>query len=242
MRRFDPATRERGRPARIHPRYVPLSFPAMRHPASQRATLEQQERWDMGPPGSAGVPPACTPVTCRSVSLRCGTRRASAPPSSSKSDGTWAHLGARASRPHAPPLRAAQFPCDTAPGKPARDPRAARAMGDGLGARASRPHAPPLRAPQFPAMRHPATLPRERQGPGRSRVLGPLPIDPRGADSQRCFRPCAGGLHSMTSSQPRRSIRLCVYSWSVFNNHRQFLPPMTCPTGQVRNLFETAIP
>ena len=27
-----------------------------------------------GPPGSAGVPPACTPVACRSVSLRCGTR------------------------------------------------------------------------------------------------------------------------------------------------------------------------
>ena len=27
-----------------------------------------------GPPGSAGVPPACTPVGCRSVSLRRGTR------------------------------------------------------------------------------------------------------------------------------------------------------------------------
>ena len=27
-----------------------------------------------GPPGSAGVPPACTPVAHRSVSLRCGTR------------------------------------------------------------------------------------------------------------------------------------------------------------------------
>ena len=26
------------------------------------------------PPGSAGVPPACYPVACRSVSLRCGTR------------------------------------------------------------------------------------------------------------------------------------------------------------------------
>ena len=77
MRRFDPATRERGRPARMHPRYVPLS------------------------------------------SLRYGTRQASARPSSSKSDGTWAHLGARASRPHPPPLRAPQFPCDTAPGHPA---------------------------------------------------------------------------------------------------------------------------
>ena len=27
-----------------------------------------------GPPGSAGVPPACIPVACRSVSLRLGTR------------------------------------------------------------------------------------------------------------------------------------------------------------------------
>ena len=30
-----------------------------------------------------------------------------------------AHPGARASRPHALPLRAAQFPCDSAPGHPA---------------------------------------------------------------------------------------------------------------------------
>ena len=36
--------------------------------------LEQQERWEEGPPGSAGVPPACTAVACRSVSLGCGTR------------------------------------------------------------------------------------------------------------------------------------------------------------------------
>ena len=115
----DGPTWERGRPARTHPRYVPLSFPAIRHPASQCATLDQQERWEMVPPGSAGVPPACTPVTCPSVSLRYGTRQASARPSSNKSDGTWAHLGARASRPHAPPLRAAQFPCDVAPGHPA---------------------------------------------------------------------------------------------------------------------------
>ena len=36
--------------------------------------LEQQERWEEAPPGSAGVPPACYPVACRSVSPRCGTR------------------------------------------------------------------------------------------------------------------------------------------------------------------------
>ena len=36
--------------------------------------LEQQERWEEAPPGSAGVPPACYPVACRSVSLPCGAR------------------------------------------------------------------------------------------------------------------------------------------------------------------------
>ncbi len=30
-------------------------------------------RDESGPPGSAGVPPACCPVACRSVSLRCGS-------------------------------------------------------------------------------------------------------------------------------------------------------------------------
>ena len=38
---------------------------------------------------------------------------------SSKSDGRRPHPGARASRPHAIPLRAAQFPRDAAPGHPA---------------------------------------------------------------------------------------------------------------------------
>ena len=33
--------------------------------------------------------------------------------------GEGAHPGARASRPHALPLRAAQFPCDVAPRRPA---------------------------------------------------------------------------------------------------------------------------
>ena len=40
-------------------------------------------------------------------------------PLRSKSDGRRRHPGARASRPHAIPLRAAQFPCDAAPGHPA---------------------------------------------------------------------------------------------------------------------------
>ncbi len=45
-----------------------------RAPASRCVPLEEQERSEEAPPGSAGVPPACTPVGCRSVSLRCGAR------------------------------------------------------------------------------------------------------------------------------------------------------------------------
>ena len=89
------------------------------------------------PPGSAGVPPACYPIACRSVSLRCGTR---------------------------PPCR------------------------------------------------------RERHGPGRSRVLAPLPVDPGGGDDRGCAKTCAGGtpalpggLHPMTSSHQRRFIGLRVH-------------------------------
>ena len=35
---------------------------------------EEQQCWEEAPPGSAGVPPACYPVACRSVSLRCRSR------------------------------------------------------------------------------------------------------------------------------------------------------------------------
>ena len=35
---------------------------------------EEQECWEEAPPGSAGVPPACTTVACCSVSLGWGTR------------------------------------------------------------------------------------------------------------------------------------------------------------------------
>ena len=47
----------------------------------------------------------------------CSIRNSSR--SSSKSDGIRAHPGARASRPHALAFGAAQFPCDTAPARPA---------------------------------------------------------------------------------------------------------------------------
>ena len=49
--------------------------------------------------------------------LRPGKRARA--PLRSKSDGRRTHPGARASRPHAMPLRIAQFPCDAAPGHPA---------------------------------------------------------------------------------------------------------------------------
>ena len=96
-----------------------------------------------GPPGSAGVPPACTPVAFRSVSLRFGPR----PPCRRERHGSGPgralvrlpvesvgeegpgcaentaeetpHPGARASRPHALPQRTAQNACDGAPANPA---------------------------------------------------------------------------------------------------------------------------
>ena len=98
----------------------------------------------------------------------------------------------------------------------------------------------------FPAMRHPATCRRERHGLGRSRVLAPLPVEPGGGDGRGCAKNCAGGtpalpggLHPMTSSQQSRSIGLCVYSWFVFNNDRQFLLRMICPAGRRPDLFES---
>ncbi len=120
-----------------------------------------------GPPGSAGVPPACTPVRFRSVSLPCGTR---------------------------PPCR------------------------------------------------------RVRHGLGRSRVPAPLPVGPGGGDEPGCGKTCAGGtpalpggLRSLTSSQHRISIGIRVYSWFLFNNHRQVLPHMIRPAGQGRHLRETNV-
>ncbi len=119
-------------------------------PASRRAPRRGAGGIGGGPPGSAGVPPACTPVASRSVSLRCPT------PS----------------------------PCRW-----------------------------------------------KQHGLGRSSVRAPLPVYPGGGDGHGCARTCAGGTPAlpggpqpMTSSQQRSSIGLCVCSWFVFNNHRQFHP------------------
>ena len=53
------------------------------------------------------------------ASARAGARRAGACTLRRKGDGSGRHPGARASRPHAIPLPAAQFPCDAAPDHPA---------------------------------------------------------------------------------------------------------------------------
>ena len=125
-------------------------------------------------------------------------------PLRSKSDGRRRHPGARASRPHAIPLRAAQFPCDAAPGHPAG--------GNGMGS---------AEAGSWRRCRS-------------SRVEEMAEAVPRIVRAGRPALP--GGLHPMTSSQQRRSIGLCVYSWFVFNNDRQFLLRMICPAGQGRHL------
>ena len=53
------------------------------------------------------------------ASARAAARRAGACSLEQQERWEEAHPGARASRPHAIPLRAAQFPCDAAPGYPA---------------------------------------------------------------------------------------------------------------------------
>ncbi len=93
------------------------------------------------------------------------------------------------------------------------------------GARASRPHAVPSVAAQFSCdVAARSSCRREPHGPGRRRALAPLPVDPGGGDGRGCGKNCAGGtpalpggLYSMTSSNPRRSIRLRVYSSSLNN-------------------------
>ena len=119
------------------------------------------------PPGSAGVPPACTHVACRQVSVRISTR---------------------------PPCR------------------------------------------------------RERHGPGRSRVLGPLPVHPGRRNGRGYARICAGGtpalpgeLDSVTSSQQRRSIGLCVYRWFVFSSERQISLCLIRRAGRGPDLAEMQV-
>ena len=133
------STRERGRLARMLSRHVPLSSlrwatrpPSRRErhglgrsgdlappgsawegcgPASRRVPLREARVMGAGPPGSAGVPPACTPVPSRSVSLRWATRHPAGRNAMGSAEAeSWSPPGARASRPHAVPSRAAQFP------------------------------------------------------------------------------------------------------------------------------------
>ena len=115
---------------------------------------------------------------------RCGPASRRPLPREAETLGGGAHPGARASRPHALPLPAAQFPCDGAPVHPAgrnamgpaiqrTPPRAARAMGGAHpGARASRPHALPLRTAQFPCDVAPGH-------PAGGNAIGPAEAEPR---------------------------------------------------------------
>ena len=117
--------------------------------------------------------------------------------------------GARASRPHAQPSRAAQFPCDMASGRPAG--RSAMDSGEAE----SQEETPPGSAGVSPACTAVAcrsvsprwgTRPpcrQERHGPGRGSVLAPLPVDPGGADGRGCARTCAGGTPALPGGVPQ---------------------------------------
>ena len=98
----------------------------------------------------------------------------------------------------------------------------------------------------FPAMRRPATLPEGTPWARPKQSPGPAAGRSEWSEWARLCQRCAGGtpalpdgLHPMTSSQQSRSIGLRVYSWFVFNNDRQFLPPMIRQAGQGRHLQET---
>ena len=108
-----------------------------------RARLCREHCGRDAPPGSAGVSPACTAAAYRAERPRWCTRQPRRQkrrePGQSRAlvrlpvESRWRegpgcaentaeetpHPGARASRPHALPLRFAQFPCDSAPGHPA---------------------------------------------------------------------------------------------------------------------------
>ena len=109
-----------------------------------------------------------------------------------------AHPGARASRPHALPLRAAQSPCDSAPGLPAGTPWARPKQSPDATRERGRPARMHCRCGplSFPAIRQPACQ-RERHGPGRGRVLAPLPVEPDGGDGRGCSKKCAGGTPAL---------------------------------------------
>jgi len=96
----------------------------------------------------------------------------------------------------------------------------------------------------FPALWHPPTrlVGTAWARPKRS----PLAVAGRAARKKwprRCQVLCgrdarAPGLHSLTSSQQWRSVGLCIASWFVFNNDRQFLARMICTAGQGWHLLE----
>ena len=223
-------TRERGRLARTHSRYVTLSF------------------------------------------LRCGTRPPSARPGSSKSDGKRTHPGARASRPHALPLRAALLPCNAAPGKPARHPGAARVMGGEstrergrlarihcrcvplsflrcgtrhagtppraarvIGGGATRERGRPARMHcrcgplSFPAMRHPAILSAGTAWAGPKQSPGAVDTG----------RPGWSRLPRLCQDLCGRDAR--APGWASGRPSRNLTHGLR-PPGQMRNLFNTAIP
>ena len=125
-----------------------------------------------------------------------------------------AHPGARASRPHAIPLRAAQFPCDGAPVHPAGGNRMGPAqaepgrlcrsirveeMGEALPVLCGRD----ARAPGW-ASSHEVVISRSRY--------------------RRCIRP-----RLVIEGGPSLFVFIRVHWWFVFKNDRQFLPRMIRP-------------
>ena len=175
------ATRERGRPARMHYRSVPLRFLGMGHPS----TLPARTAWAR---------------TRQSP----GRRR---PP------------GARASRPHALPQRAAQIPWDGAPVRPAGENRMGSDQAESWEEAPTRERGRPARmhyrsvSLRFPVMGHGPRRRREPHGPDRSRALASLPVEPGRGDGRGCARMCAGGtpalpggLHSIDGVAPKRKV------------------------------------
>ena len=56
---------------RVHRRFGTAAF---QKATAGACSLEEQERWEEGPPGNAGVPPACNPVAYRSISCDAAPR------------------------------------------------------------------------------------------------------------------------------------------------------------------------
>ena len=115
------------------------------------------------------------------------------------------------------------------PVKPARAPLKSKSDGRRRppGARASRPHSTAvacrsaslrgvsLRCDTRPPRR------RDRHGPGRSRVLAPLPVEPGGVDGRGCGKNCAGGTPALpggirlASQESDRRVPLAAHQFLV---------------------------